>query len=146
MTLVSFVLGMTLDTNYDPRAGVAERPICEQGPFHSAHAMMILLICSCNCYSQNMLFKGHPFRCEVGPKSLHKRATQFLHVPCPLVWLFWVILTSYTYIILLRVYTALSPSILLFTNAKTDKSVILWKPFKFWAFVFSSSIHSIIKY
>lgn len=42
MTLVSFVLGMTLDTNYDPRAGVAERPICEQGPFHSAHAVMIL--------------------------------------------------------------------------------------------------------
>lgn len=68
--MLSVILGMTLDTNCDPCVGVAERPMCVQGPVHSAHAIIILLTCSCNRYAQNMLlFEGHPFRNKGGPKS-----------------------------------------------------------------------------
>ena len=84
--MLSAILGMILDTNWDPCAGVAERPSGEQGPTHSAHAIMILVIGSCNRYSQNMLlFEGHPFRGEGGPKTAKKSPPVPACMPCHLV-------------------------------------------------------------
>lgn len=71
MTLAFVVLGLTPDTNYDACAGVAGRPVCEQGPFHSAHAVMILWICSCIRYLKGIRLdvKLVPNLCTKEPPS-----------------------------------------------------------------------------
>lgn len=72
-----------------------------------------------------LLFKA--FRCEVGPESLHKRATLFLNIAMSFSSV-WVILTSYTSIIFFEsIHRAFFKYSVLFTNAKTDKSYVFVK-------------------
>ena len=92
------------------------------GPFHFAHAMMILWFCSCNCSLQRHVFKRYPFRCEASPNSAPK--SHPISGYAMTVWSVFAELPIYNAIILLRVYTKLSQILLtssvLFANAESD--------------------------